>query len=208
MVIVRSTRRPGCGDAPRVDVQSVNDRETRLIARVLAYDDRHAFGELVRQHQSAVRGFLRRLTGGRHALADDLAQETFVEAYRNLGRFHGESSFAAWLFGIAYNRFRSSRRRQRETVEWSGEVALPDAVAGHDTTISAAPATVDLQQDLAAALARLSADERSAIHLCYAEGLTHEEAAGVLGCPLGTLKTHVLRAKDKLRVHLRVWATA
>src|ERR1035438_5183166 len=100
MVIVRSTRRPGCGDAPRVDVKPVNDRETRLIARVLAYDDRHAFSELVRQHQSAVRGFLRRLTGGRHALADDLAQETFIEAYRNLGRFHGESAFAAWLFGI------------------------------------------------------------------------------------------------------------
>lgn len=188
-------------------MHSVNDLEARLIARVLVYDDRHAFGELVRQHQSAVRGFLRRLTGGRHALADDLAQETFLEAYRNLGRFHGESSFAAWLFGIAYNRFRSSRRRQRETVEWSGEVDLPEAAAGHETTMSAAPATVDLQQDLAAALARLSADERSAIHLCYSEGLTHEEAAGVLGCPLGTLKTHVLRAKDKLRVYLRVWAT-
>jgi RNA polymerase sigma-70 factor (ECF subfamily) len=71
-----------------------------------------------------------------------------------------------------------------------------------------APATVDLQQDLATALARLSADEQSAIHLCYAEGLTHEQAAGVLGCPLGTVKTHVLRAKAKLRTTLRAWAPA
>jgi RNA polymerase sigma-70 factor (ECF subfamily) len=186
----------------------VNDRDTELIARVLADDDRYAFGELVRQHQSAVRGFLRRLTGGRHALADDLAQETFVEAYRSLARFHGESAFGPWLFGIAYNRFRSSRRRQRETVEWTGEIEMKDAAAGHATTVPPAPATVDLQQDLATALARLSADEQSAIHLCYAEGLTHEEAAGVLGCPLGTVKTHVLRAKAKLRTTLRAWAPA
>jgi len=67
---------------------------------------------------------------------------------------------------------------------------------------------VDLQQDLASALRRLSADEQAAIQLCYTEGLTHEEAAGVLGCPLGTVKTHVLRAKDKLRTFLRAWAPA
>jgi RNA polymerase sigma-70 factor (ECF subfamily) len=184
----------------------VKNRDTELIARVLAGDDRHAFSELVRQHQSAVRGFLRRLTGGRHAVADDLAQETFIEAYRSLARFHGESAFGAWLLGIAYNRFRTARRRQRETVEWTGETEMRDVTAGHETTIPAAPATVDLQQDLAAALARLSADEQSAIHLCYAEGLTQEEAAGVLGCPLGTVKTHVLRAKDKLRNYLHAWA--
>jgi RNA polymerase sigma-70 factor (ECF subfamily) len=186
----------------------VNRRETELIARVLAHDDRHAFGELVRQHQSAVRGFLRRLTGGRHALADDLAQETFLEAYRCLARFHGESAFGTWLHGIAYNRFRSTRRRQRETVEWTDEIEISNATPGCETTVPAAPATVDLRQDLAAALARLSADEQSAIHLCYAEGLTHEEAAGVLGCPLGTVKTHVLRAKDKLRGYLSAWAPA
>jgi RNA polymerase sigma-70 factor (ECF subfamily) len=193
---------------PQPDHPRANDRDTELIARVLAGDDRHAFGELVRQHQSAVRGFLRRLTGGRHALADDLAQETFVEAYRSLARFHGESAFGTWLFGIAYNRFRNARRHQRETVEWTDEIEIGGAAAGHATTVPAAPATVDLQQDLAAALARLSADEQSAIHLCYAEGLTHEEAAGVLGCPLGTVKTNVLRAKAKLRTTLRAWAPA
>jgi len=186
----------------------MNRRDTELIARVLANDDRHAFGELVRQHQSAVRGFLRRLTGGQQALADDLAQETFLEAYRSLSRFHGESTFATWLHGIAYNRFRSSRRRQRETVEWTGETEPANATPGGETSTPAASATVDLQQDLAVALARLSTDEQSAIHLCYVEGLTHEEAAGVLGCPLGTLKTHVLRAKDKLRAFLGAWAPA
>ena len=193
---------------PETEIPRVTSRDTELIARVLASDDRHAFGELVRQHQSAVRGFLRRLTGGRHALADDLAQETFLEAYRHLARFSGDATFGAWLLGIAYNRFRTARRRQRETVEWTGEIDANDVVAGQEPATAAAPTTVDLQQDLAAALTRLSADEQSAIHLCYAEGLTHEEAAGVLGCPLGTVKTHVSRAKDKLRTYLRAWASA
>jgi RNA polymerase sigma factor (sigma-70 family) len=186
----------------------VNRRDTDLIARVLANDDRHAFGELVREHQSAVRGFLRRLTGGQQALADDLAQETFLEAYRNLARFHGDSTFGTWLHGIAYNRFRSARRRQRETVEWRGETETAHATAGGEFSVPAATATVDLQQDLAVALARLSTDEQAAIHLCYMEGLTHNEAAGVLGCPLGTLKTHILRAKDKLRAILGAWVPA
>ena len=186
----------------------MNPSDTDLIARVLASDDRHAFGELVRQHQSAVRGFLRRLTGGQHSLADDLAKETFIEAHRQLGRFRGDSAFSTWLLGIAYNRFRRHRRSAHETVEWSADAPLADALAGHETTVPAATATVDLQQDLASALRRLSADEQEAIQLCYTEGLTHEEAAGVLGCPLGTVKTHVLRAKDKLRTFLRAWAPA
>lgn len=180
--------------------------DSDLIARVLVDDDRHAFGELVRQHQSSVRGFLRRLTGGRHALADDLAQETFLAAYRDLARFQGGSAFPTWLLGIAYNQFRSARRRERETVEWAGEVPVADALPGYEGTSPAAFVAVDLRQDLAAALAQLSADEQAAIHLCYAEGLTHEEAAGVLAFPLGTVKTHVLRAKAKLRRLLSAWA--
>jgi RNA polymerase sigma-70 factor (ECF subfamily) len=186
----------------------VNPSDTDLIARVLAGDDRNAFGELVRQHKSAVRGFLRRLTGGDHALADDLAQETFLAAYRNLRKFRGGSALSTWLLGIAYNRFRDARRRQKETVEWTDTIATGTSAPEIETRAHPASAAVDLQQDMAAAIEHLSADEQSALHLCYSEGLTHEEAAGVLGCPLGTLKTHVLRAKEKLRTHLRAWAPA
>lgn len=178
-----------------------------LIARARLDDDRHAFGELVRRHQSAVRGFLRRLTGGQHALADDLAQETFLSAYRDLARYRGDAPFSSWLFGIAYNHFRSARRRERATVEWSGEVSSAELVAGHEVSVAPATAAVDLHEDLAAALRQLSHDECAALHLCFAEGLTHEEAAVTLGCPLGTVKTHVLRAKEKLRRLLRAWAT-
>jgi RNA polymerase sigma-70 factor (ECF subfamily) len=186
----------------------VNPSDTDLIARVLVSDDRHAFGELVRWYQSPVRGFLRRLTGGDQALADDLAQETFLAAYRDLRKFRGSSAFSTWLLGIAYNRFRNSRRRQKETVEWTDAIATGALAPESEVGAWSARAAIDLQQDLAAALERLSPDEQSAIHLCYSEGLTHEEAASVLGCPLGTLKTHVLRAKEKLRTQLRAWAPA
>ncbi len=185
---------------------SLSDHD--LIARVLADDDRHAFGELVRRHQSAVRNFLRRLTGGRQAWADDLAQETFLAAYRDLARFRGGSAFSTWLFGIAYNIHRSARRRERPAVEWTGDASVADAKPGHEQTAPAPTDTVDLRQDLAGALAQLPPEERAAIHLCYAEGLTHEEAAAALACPLGTVKTHVLRAKEKLRRLLRAWAPA
>lgn len=180
--------------------------EAELIARVLAQDDRHAFSELVRRHQSSVRGFLRRLTRGREALADDLAQETFIEAYRSLARYRGSSAFSTWLMGIACNRWRNDRRRERPTEEWTDDTVPVEPAGAGERFAPGATAAVDWRQDLAAALAYLSDGERAAIHLCFQEGLTHEEAAEVLGFPLGTVKTHLARAKEKLRVHLRAWA--
>src|SRR5258706_205281 len=88
--------------------------DAHLIARVLVQDDRHAFGELVRRHQSVVRATLRKLTGGNHALADDLAQETFLLAYRNLRSFRQEAKFSTWLYRIAYNAFLADTRKMKE----------------------------------------------------------------------------------------------
>ena len=72
-----------------------------LVARVLLDDDHHAFSELVRRHQSAVRGLLRNLTRTDAALADDLAQETFLKAFKHIGSFRGEAKFSTWLYRIA-----------------------------------------------------------------------------------------------------------
>jgi RNA polymerase sigma-70 factor (ECF subfamily) len=111
-----------------------------------------------------------------------------------------------WLLGFAYNRLRGELRRHRDKDAWDGDAFPADTAADFETTAPAAPASADLRNDLSTALARLSASEQAAIHLCYAEGLSHAEAACVLDCPLGTVKTNVLRAKDKLRVLLRAWA--
>lgn len=162
--------------------------DAALIVRVLQTDDRHAFAELVRRHQSAVRVLLRRLSGNA-ALADDLAQETFLSAYRSLNQFRGGASLSSWLYRIAYNAFVAHARKP---------VPLPDLPSAS----TAAMEDVLHRHDLSRALAELRPEERAALALTYGQDVTHEEAAEILKVPLGTLKTHVLRAKDKLRARL------
>lgn len=178
--------------------------DAQLIARVLVQDDRHAFGELVRRHQSAVRAGLRRLTAGNHALADDLAQETFLLAYRNLRSFRQEAKFSTWLYRIAYNAFLADTRKTKE-LPLPDDQDAEDVAASDDTTVPLARAAA-LSIDLQRAMAVLSDAERAAIVQCYHNDLSHEEAAFVLGCPVGTVKTHILRAKQKLKARLGAWA--
>ena len=172
-----------------------------LIARVLVSSDRHAFSELVKRNQSALRGFLRSLTKGDRALADDLAQEALIEAYRSLRQFGGGSKFSTWLLGIAYNRFRGHMRRHREEPVDSSRESDDQADSSRGARASA-----DVGQDLDAAIATLRPEEQVALRLCYRDGLSHEEAAGLMGCPLGTLKSHILRAKTRLRSFLDAYA--
>ena len=184
--------------------------DEQLIARVVVQDDRHAFSELVRRYQSGVRATLRRLTAGNHALADDLAQETFLAAYRNLRSFRQEARFSTWLYRIATNAFLADARKRREELLGDRDGELADD--GDDDARDAAPGTGDhargaaLHVDMERALAALSDAERAAIVQCYHNDLSHEEAAYVLGCPVGTVKTHILRGKQKLRAQLAAWA--
>jgi RNA polymerase sigma-70 factor (ECF subfamily) len=189
-------------DAPVSDAQ--------LIARALVTDDRHAFTELVKRHQSVVRACLRKLTAGNHALADDLAQETFVLAWRNLKSFRQEAKFSTWLYRIATNAYLADARKRKEELlgdraadvaDDEGDDASPVEAGGPDP---ARAATLSL--DMERALAVLSEGERAAIVQCYHNDLSHEEAAQVLNCPIGTVKTHILRAKQKLKSRLAAWA--
>jgi RNA polymerase sigma-70 factor (ECF subfamily) len=159
--------------------------EESLAARAAA-GDAAAFEALVRAHQSQLRAFLLRLTRGDAALADDLAQEAFLEAWRKIGAFRGDGPFAGWLLRIAWTRFlMEARRRKLEpfSADW-------EATAPADTP--------DLRLDLEAGMRRLSAAERASLTLCYAMGYSHEEAAAILAMPLGTVKSHVLRGREKL----------
>ena len=168
-----------------------------LVARVLLDDDHHAFAELVRNHQSSVRGLLRHLTRTDVALADDLAQETFLRVYKNLRSFRGEARFSTWLYRIAYNCFREEARKRKELVGIDEERLQTEQD----------PQTVDpaLQHDLMYALSLLPLHERSAVLLCCQNGLSHDEAARVLDIPLGTVKTNVLRGREKLKRTLAAW---
>jgi RNA polymerase sigma-70 factor (ECF subfamily) len=168
-----------------------------LILAVLERDDRGAFSQLVGRHQSKVRAVLRRLTKGDAALADDLAQETFVLAWRNLKAFRFEARFSTWIYRIAFNAWQSEARRKREVPMETRDKAPPAGSEAFDQL----PDIVS-RVDLERAMAFLSDGERAAIAACYYADLSHEEAALVLGIPVGTVKTHVLRAKAKLRARL------
>jgi RNA polymerase sigma factor (sigma-70 family) len=183
--------------------------DAQLIARALVADDRHAFAELVKRHQSSVRACLRKLTAGNHALADDLAQDTFVLAWRNLKSFRQEARFSTWLYRIATNCWLGDARKRKEELLGDRTDAIvedDDATMPHIDAMHADHARASsLKMDLERAMAVLSDAERAAIVQCYHNDLTHEEAAYVLGCPVGTVKTHVLRGKQKLKAALSAY---
>jgi RNA polymerase sigma factor (sigma-70 family) len=175
----------------------VNDpTDAELIASALLGDERSYAGLVVR-HQEFLRHFLRRLTANDRAAADDLAQEAFIRAWQKLGTYRGDAAWRSWLCGIGYRLF-LARARRREPLDGADELS-PDRE-------EAAPfLPPGLTLDLEHAIALLSGAERAAITLCFQSGCSHEEAASALGIPLGTLKTHIFRAKEKLRCSLASW---
>jgi len=172
---------------------SASDEE--LVALVIATQDRNAFGELVRRHQSLVRSMLARMCGNR-ALADDLAQDAFIRAFTKIAGYSGKGSFKSWLCSIAYREFLMARRK-REAADRALERLTSEQVED-----SAKPRDAGSIVDLDRALKALSEEERSAVVLCYACGMSHSEAAETLGAPLGTVKSWVNRGRDKLKERL------
>jgi RNA polymerase sigma-70 factor, ECF subfamily len=168
----------------------VQDSDAVLVARVVAHDDRAAFELLVRRYQSPLRGFLRRLARFDAARADDLAQETFMKLFRSIGSYRGEAKFSSWLYSIAYHTFLNDQRGRivETSFEESHQAPLPD------TTQAAGDAL-----DVEAALAHLNARQQAVFELHYRHGMTHQEVAGALELPLGTVKTDLSRGLDVLR---------
>lgn len=190
--------------APGPVVSDESAREQAQIADWLARarrGERRAFARLVEAHQSRVRLQLRRLAHGDAALADDLAQETFVQAWLHLADFRGDARLATWLHRIALTRFLQHARRPQLPVQWRDDEGAGDATdAGHDPR----PAE-GLGHDVERALQALTEIQRLAVVHCFHLDLSHAEAAQVLGLPLGTLKSHLDRAKTRLRELLQAW---
>ncbi len=161
--------------------------EKELITRVIALNDQQAFSWLVRLHQSGIRQFLRRLTAGDHHAADDLAQETFITLHQKIAGFRAESSLNTWLHKIAFRHFLRWRQKAYQAQEVNGD-ALPES--------SYTESNQDLLMEQL--MAKLSVDERSCITLSVSVGMSHPEIAEVTGMPLGTVKSHINRARQKL----------
>ena len=155
-----------------------------------------AFSRLVRTHQQALRAFLRRLCGN-HTDADDLAQETFVQAFALIGRFDPQRSFRAWLFGIGWRKFREGKRGWLRLLKRESRFA--ETFESFDCSDPA------LGMDLAAATAALPPEQRAVVLLCLGCEFTHAEAVEALALPLGTVKSHIARGRERLKEMLGDW---
>ena len=165
----------------------------QLVARVVSGEDTDAFGELVRRHQSHVRNFLRKLTGD-YALADDLAQDTFMHAWDKLQTYSGKGSFIGWLLKVAYTTFLQSRRKSKRYAEILEEV-------GHFADVEERKSTLPVEEagDLDRFLAVLTEEERAIMVMSYACGLSHREISDATDMPVGTVKSVIFRGKEKIR---------
>lgn len=157
--------------------------------------DTAAFSELVRRRQSWLRNLLRRLCRD-HTLADDLAQQVFLQAWRSLRTLRSTSAFGAWLRRLAVNVWLAHVRSGS-----GGEIAPPQSCEPEPVD-----AAVEMEGqhrlDLDRALARLSGDERLCVVLAYSEGMSHGEIVAATGLPLGTVKSHIRRGSERLRALL------
>ena len=148
-----------------------------------------AFSRLVDRHQQALRGFLRRACRD-WALADDLAQETFLAAWSRLDRLTPGASVRAWLCGIGYNKcltaLRSERRARRREDDYGKAASVAASTSPED------------RMALERAMAELPLEQRACVALCLAGEFSHAEAADALNLPLGTVKSHVARGRARL----------
>jgi RNA polymerase sigma factor (sigma-70 family) len=151
-----------------------------------------AFNLLVDRHQQAVRMFLRGLTNA--ADAEDIAQETFLVLWTKAKSFKSESSVRTWLLSIAWHKAKGWHRRWFRRARRDTTYHETAAVLQAGESIDAAD-----RHALGQALAQLSTDQRAAVMLCQACGLSHAEASEALDMPLGTIKSHVGRGLARLR---------
>jgi RNA polymerase sigma-70 factor, ECF subfamily len=168
--------------------------EARLVAQALA-GSQSAVAHIVNRYQRPIIRLISRMVGD-PALAEDLAQETFVKAFRNLSAFDTTRRLSSWLFRIAHNTTLDALRQKRPAT-----VPLDDASADSDQPAVVTSDPVEqraLRAALDAAMAELRPDYRAAVALRYEEGLSFEEIGQILRIPEATARSHVHRARKAL----------
>jgi RNA polymerase sigma-70 factor (ECF subfamily) len=161
--------------------------------------DREAFAELVARCQPTLRAYLHKLLASGHN-ADDVAQEVWMDVFRGLPRLTDPGAFGPWLYRIAHNRAYRVLRRRPEPVSAIGDIEPADD-AEPETEF-----TVEDAQAVHAAIDKLPSEHREVLLLKFMEDMSYEEIAGVVGCPVGTVRSRIHNAKRQLRKYLTVQA--
>ncbi len=184
-----------------------NSDDQLLIQRCLT-GQTDAFGELVLRYQDRLYHAVYMMVGSAED-ARDLSQEAFVHAFRKLASFRGDSAFYTWLFRIAVNAtisFRRKAARKKTSSIDAAREALGIEPLDHrtDGSPSFSMEVTEQQQLVRRALSELSEDFRTALVLTELEGMSYEDAAESVGCPIGTIRSRVHRARAELREKLRI----
>ena len=180
------------------------DSDEQLLSRFLTGDER-AFETLVGRYEAPLRKLAYGLVRD-WGLAEDVAQDAFLRAYRKAATFRGGASVTAWLYRIAINRAHDELRRIRR----KGEISLESAeIRGLEldesrtTSAEALAAAHELERHVSMALSEMREEYRTALILREMEGMTYREIAELLGWPLGTVQIRVHRGRLELRSRLR-----
>ncbi len=181
--------------------------DAELVTRVQA-GERAAFDVLVLRYQQKVMNLVVRYVRNR-AEAEDITQEAFLKAYRALPSFRGESAFYTWLYRIAINTAKNTLvANKRRPAEYEidalehAQHTLPDALRDHETPERLA-LSEEIRGTVSAAMAALPSDLRTAIVLRELDGLSYEEIASAMDCPVGTVRSRIFRARDAIDRQLR-----
>lgn len=195
------------GGSPHRSTGGPPEDEQRLV-ELARKGDLDAYDSLVRRHQERVYATLYHMTAN-HEDAADLAQETFVKAFRALRSFKGNSTFFTWIYRIAVNKalnFLKQRRNRHflslndldQHVEHDPELV---ELVSHDTPRRGASLT-ELQERLNKALLKLSEEHRMVVTLHDIQGLPHEQIGQIMGCNVGTVRSRLHYARQQLQAHL------
>lgn len=187
------------------------DVDAPLVERVRRGDQK-AFELLVVKYQRRIERLIGRMVRDAD-LVQDLAQETFLRAYRALPQFRGESAFYTWLYRIAVNTAKKALvelRREPVITEAAlmpagdaDETFRPEAEPIDPETPDAVIASREIAAAVNAAIERLSEDLRQAVVLREIEGLSYEEIAEIMNCPIGTVRSRIFRAREAIAQRLR-----
>ena len=190
---------------------SVVDADRSLVERAQQGDSR-AFEMLVVKYQRRIERLISRMVRDAD-LVHDVAQETFIRAYRALPQFRGESAFYTWLYRIAVNTAKKTLvELKRDPVSTESARARPGEDdetyrADHELSDGETPEALLASKEIAtavnAAIEALSEDLRQAITLREIEGLSYEEIADVMNCPIGTVRSRIFRAREAIASRLR-----
>jgi RNA polymerase sigma-70 factor (ECF subfamily) len=194
--------------APAIGWSEVGSREAALISRCAAGDE-GACTELVAEHQRMVFHLALHMLGD-HDEALDLSQEVFLNVFRTIGRFRGQSALRTWIYRIVINQARNRQRwwkRRHRAEQVSLEERLETEGNLPPANAAEAPDRLFGQKQLATrirgALERLPFDQRTVVVLREIDGLSYDEIAFSLGVAVGTVKSRLTRARAALRIQLR-----